>query len=395
MILNTKIPAPLNILIIEDNPLDQRMLESMIQEENKSAKIQITNSLKETIQYLSKESFDVAILDLNLPDSKGENTLVKISELKPELAIVVNTGVYEDDLGLKTLANGAQDFLIKGKYNAYWLNKVLNYAIERKRYELELKSTYTQLKDAQFQLIQAEKMKVIGGLASGVAHEVRNPLSTILYGVTYINKHIKIEDKNCTLALESIKEATLQANKIISDLLDFASINKLNRQWYDLNQVIDKAVNILKHQLERFYVQIKRKSEANISQVNVDSNRIEQCIINLILNACYAMPKGGIITISLRQMNVTKSFLKENSLNEEDFPLQSKLIIIDIDDAGTGIPNDKMTSVFDPFFTTRRAKGGVGLGLFVCRNIMEIHGGKIILQNKPDKGVRARLIFTV
>ena len=394
MILNTKISAPLNILIIEDNPLDQRMLESMIQEEIKSAKIQIANSLKETIQYLSKQSFDVAILDLNLPDSKGESTLIKISEFKPELTIVVNTGVYEDDLGLKTLANGAQDFLIKGKYNAYWLNKVLYYAIERKRYELELKSTYTQLKDAQFQLIQAEKMKVIGGLASGVAHEVRNPLSTILYGVTYINKHVKIEDKNCLLALESIKEAALQANKIISDLLDFASISKLNRQWHDLNQIIDKAVNILKHQLERFHVQIKRKSETNISEVNVDSNRIEQCIVNLILNACYAMPKGGIITISLHQMNVTKSFLKENFLDEEHFPLHSKLIIVDVDDDGTGIPDDKMISVFDPFFTTRRAKGGVGLGLFVCRNIMEIHEGKIILQNKLDKGVRARLIFT-
>lgn len=384
----------MNILIIEDNPLDQRMLESMIQEEIKSGKIQIANSLKETIQYLSKESFDVAILDLNLSDSKGENTLIKISEFKPELAIVVNTGVYEDDLGLKTLANGAQDFLIKGKYNAYWLNKVLYYAIERKRYELELKSTSIQLKETQSQLIQAEKMKVIGGLASGVAHEVRNPLSTILYGVTYINKHVKIEDKNCLLALESIKEAALQANKIISDLLDFASINKLNRQWHDLNQIIDKAVTILKHQLERFHVQIKRKSEANISEVNVDSNRIEQCVVNLILNACYAMPKGGIITISLHQMNATKSFLKENSLDEEHFPLQSQLIIVDIDDDGVGIPNDKITSIFDPFFTTRRAKGGVGLGLFVCRNIMEIHEGKIILQNKPDTGVRARLIFT-
>ena len=76
MISNTKIPAPLNILIIEDNPLDQRMLESMIQEEIKSAKIQIVNSFKETIHYLSKQSFDVAILDLNFPDSKGENTLV-------------------------------------------------------------------------------------------------------------------------------------------------------------------------------------------------------------------------------------------------------------------------------------------------------------------------------
>ena len=79
----------------------------------------------------------------------------------------------------------------------------------------------------------------------------------------------------------------------------------------------------------------------------------------------------------------------------EYFPLKSEVIIVDVDDNGEGIPSDKMASIFDPFFTTRRAKGGVGLGLFVCRNIMEIHDGKIIIQNKSERGVRVRLIFKI
>ncbi len=383
----------LKILIVEDNPLDQRMLESIIQEENKDAKIDVIDTLKGALEILNQKTFDVVILDLNLPDSKGEETLLKITTSQPDIAIVVNTGVYEDDVGLKTLGIGAQDFLVKGKYNAYWLNKVLNYAVERKRYEMELKAAYDQLKETQGQLIQAEKMKVIGGLASGVAHEVKNPLATILYGVTYLSKHVLIEDKNCQLAMQSIREAVVKANEIITGLLDFASISKLNCKSNDVNQIIEKSINILNHQLERFHVAVIRKFNPNLSKIFVDENRIEQVVVNLILNSCFAMPKGGQIQIATQPFQITKEFLKDHHLDEEFFPLMSEVVVVDVDDDGVGIPSEKLDAIFDPFFTTRRAQGGVGLGLFVCRNIMDIHSGKIIIQNKPDKGVRARLIF--
>jgi len=188
--------------------------------------VKSTNNLKGALKLLDEHEFDVVMLDLNLPDSKGFETLSELNKYFPDITIVVNTGAYEDDLGLRTLSFGAQDFLIKGKYNAYVLNKVLHYSMERKRLELELKDAYAKLKEAQSQLIQTEKMKVVGSLASGVAHEVKNPLATILYGAAYLSDHLKMDDDKVKSVVENIKEATHRANDIITDLLDFSSISR-------------------------------------------------------------------------------------------------------------------------------------------------------------------------
>ena len=141
---------------------------------------------------------------------------------------MVNTGAYQEDIGLDTLSIGAQDFLVKGKYDSYVLIKSLHYAVERKRIELELKRAYQKIKEAQFQLIQAEKLKVVGGLASGVAHEVKNPLSTLLYGVTYLSKSLSEKDSKIESVLANMKEAINRANDIVTDLLNFSSLASMD-----------------------------------------------------------------------------------------------------------------------------------------------------------------------
>jgi len=178
----------LAVLIVEDSLFDRRLLESMLLEYgNPVTLLKSSESLHGALDLLEQYDFDVVILDLNLVDSNGEATLIELNSKFPSIAVVINTGAYEERMGLESLSSGAQDFLVKEKYNAYILHKTLQFAVERKRIELKLNEAQQKVKEAQFQLVQAEKMKVVGGLASGVAHEVKNPLAAILYGTTYLS----------------------------------------------------------------------------------------------------------------------------------------------------------------------------------------------------------------
>lgn len=386
---------PLRVLVVEDNSVDRRMLESMLTEaEHATSLLKIAQTLKEAFDLLKENEFDAVILDLNLPDSQGEQTLIKLTQSFPQVAVVVNTGAYEDELGLRSLSYGAQDFLIKGKYNAYVLNKVLHYCLERKRLELELKKAYSDLKEMQSQLIQAEKMKVVGGLASGVAHEVKNPLATILYGATYLTEQLKtMNDVRIDFVLENIRQATLRANDIIGDLLDFANVTKLNKERLNLNHIIDKSIALVKHEMDKNNVALKKHLYPGIPDVLMDANRIEQVLINVILNAVHAMTHGGTLEIKTFSRKVDHDDRDFSRLNPDRFFDGETIVVVDVEDTGTGIAPDQLDKVFDPFFTTRRALGGIGLGLSVCRNIMDLHEGEIVLENKDKSGARARIIL--
>lgn len=391
-----KFMKPLRVLVIEDNLVDQRILESMLTESpHTTTFLKIAGTFSDAINLLSQHEFEIVVLDLNLPDSRGTETLQKLNNLFPKVAIVVNTGAYEDELGLQTLSLGAQDFLLKGKYNAYVLNKVLHYCLERKRLELELKTVIDELKETQNQLILFEKMKVVGGLASGVAHEVKNPLATILYGVTYLSENIKVDHVNYHKVLSSIKEAANRANQIVTDLLDFSSLSKINQVATDINQLIDKGLDILHYELEQKKIRVSKDRPAQIQPLLIDANRIEQVIVNLILNAVQAMDPGGHLEISARTFSLPGDLKGIVYLNSEYFKTGDQVAEIIFSDSGHGILDSDLNKIFDPFYTTRRAQGGVGLGLAVCKNIMDIHKGAIHIKNRPTGGISVSLFFRI
>lgn len=386
----------LKVLIIENNRVDRKMLQSMLAKSSYGIFIAETReTLVEAVEVLRKKKFDVALLDLNLPDSHGMNTLRNLNKEFPGLPIVVNTGVYQDEVGLKAVTRGAQDYLIKGKYESYGLSKSLYYAVERKKAEQELAKAYDQFKEAQTQLIQVEKMNVVGGLASGVAHEVKNPLATIMYGVEFLYTKLNVEDPQVSFTLASIKDATRRANEIIKDLLDFASLSKLQIKPENFNEVVDQSLNLIKHQIDKQKIQVIRNFDLILPAVRIDANRMEQVMLDLILNAVHAMPDGGKLTIttSAQEFSYRTSKKGISSLGVDRFRQGDPLVIVDIDDTGVGIPDENLDKIFDPFFTTRRAAGGVGLGLSIARTIVKNHGGVVGIENRLGGGVKARLVF--
>ena len=218
-----KLAQPLKILVVEDNAIDRRILEAMLQESSHPVSLlKSTETLAGAIALLEQHPFDLVILDLNLPDSEGKDTLTALNSKYPQVTIVINTGAYEDELGINTLSYGAQDFLVKGKYTAYVLHKALYYAMERKRLERELTAAYQRIQETQAQLLSMEKMKAVGALASGIARDIRNPLATIVDGTAFLQQQLHSGDENVQAALANIKEAAQKANGIVNELLSFA-----------------------------------------------------------------------------------------------------------------------------------------------------------------------------
>ncbi len=380
---------PLKVLGVDDSDVDRRLLESMLTVSGEYASfVQLAKSFAETLALVDEHKFDVIVLDLNLPDSKGIDTLKALDQKCPNIPIVINTGAFEEELGIEALNSGAQDFLVKGEYTANYLNKALHYAVERKRLQSELISANRRVVETQMQLIQSVKMEVVGQLASGVAHEVKNPLGTIEYGITFLKDHLAQKEisKDAQHALTSVLEAVERADIIITDLLNFSSIKKINREEAGLEQVVQKSLFFSKYELKKKRIHVKCKIPEDIPRLVFDANKIQQVLINLILNAVGAMEKGGNLKIEARY--------EELDENINNFEIGQKVIVLSLQDDGESITEENLAKVFDPFFTTKRAKGGVGLGLSVSKQIMDLHEGGLILRNL-EKGVEALVYFKI
>jgi len=234
-----------------------------------------------------------------------------------------------------------------------------------------------ELKMAQFQIIQAEKMETVGKLASGIAHEVKNPLAIILQSVEYLVKNLSSDDKNVSLTLGYIKSAVKRADNVVRGLLDFSGSARLDINSCNLNTVIERALLLMKHQFDKYHIRVAEQLKEDLPSIEVDDNRIEQVLVNLFLNAVIAMPDGGKLTV--------KSYCETDG--------KENVVIVKIEDTGAGIPDEIFGKIFEPFFTTRRSHGGTGLGLSVVKNIIDLHNGKISIQNRKDGGAEVTLIF--
>ncbi len=267
---------------------------------------------------------------------------------------------------------------------------------ERKHAEESLKNAYKQLKLYQSHLIEAEKMDTVGRLASGVAHEVKNPLAIILQGIEYLSKMTTPDKKDVSLALRSVNDAILRADKVIKGLLDFSAMSEMNIVQEDINLIIENSLLLVKNYITRHKIEVVMNLRKDTPPVNIDKNKIEQVLVNLFMNAIDVMPDGGRLTIRTYAKELTEIEDGAGTRREDIFRVGEKAVIAEIEDSGPGIPEGVLKKIFDPFFTTKRDKGGTGLGLSIARNIMDMHKGKIKIENKKEgSGTKATLIFKI
>ena len=271
--------------------------------------------------------------------------------------------------------------------------ETLNDITERKKAEDKLREVNVKLSEAQDQLIQAEKLNAIGLLASGVAHEVRNPLGIIIQGVNYLEKKLSAKEKDIFEILTMMKDGVKRADKIINGLLDFSRVTTLNLQSEDINSVLLTSLTLVKNQFIFENIEIIKELKTDIPKVLIDKNKIEQVCINILLNAAQAMPEGGKIIIRsyVKQLEEIKNGL--NRKDEDILMVGKKAVILEFEDTGIGISQENISKIFDPFFTTRGPRGGTGLGLTVSQSILHMHKGLMHVESQVGKGTKITVIL--
>ena len=253
-------------------------------------------------------------------------------------------------------------------------------ALQRFQAELEerverrtasLAKANAELDAARMRLIEADKLESIGRLAAGVAHEVKNPLMTITMAVDYLSEVIPPTESDGATMIQALREAVERANRVISEMLEFARPGALSLQPEDFQSVAERALGFVKLEISRKQLNVVRDWCEPAPCLLLDRNKMQQVLVNVFLNAIQATPEAGTLTLRTR-------------VNAAGFTAE-------IDDTGAGISTAHQAKLFEPFFTTKPVGQGTGLGLPVARQIIQLHGGTLHLANRTDGGVRVTI----
>ncbi|MCH9014746.1 MAG: PAS domain S-box protein [Gemmatimonadetes bacterium] len=257
----------------------------------------------------------------------------------------------------------------------------------------ELRKSHGDLQATQMRLIEAEKLESVGRLAAGVAHEVKNPLMVILTGVKILTQHLQDGSGDIRVLLDDMTDAVARADAVICGLLDFARPHDFELVPEDLNTIVEQSLSLVKHEMDKSHVTLAKELAPDLPKVNLNAFKIQQVLINLFTNAVHAMPEGGELTVRSYSRPVRQLASNPNSVERENLLTSESDVILEVDDTGTGIPEDKLAKIFDPFFTTKPTGKGTGLGLSVSWQIVEMHGASIEFKNRDEGGVTVTIIF--
>jgi PAS domain S-box-containing protein len=240
----------------------------------------------------------------------------------------------------------------------------------------------TERKQLETRLVQADRLAALGTMAAGVAHEINNPLAYVLLNLEWIARKLPglaNDPTGLDALMDMLKEAREGADRvsaIVRDLRSFSRADGESRRYVDLCGVVQSAVKIAEHEV-RQRAQVTTSLEAAPS-VWANQGRLEQVVINLLLNAAQAMPESGAdhneIRVSVRPEGETHA-------------------VLEVADNGPGIPADVQPHIFDPFFTTKPVGVGTGLGLTVCHSIVASLGGTITAYSQPGEGTTLRVVL--
>ena len=279
-----------------------------------------------------------------------------------------------DEFGkLASLFNGMTDALRNSREQLRDWAHTLEQKVERRTQEL---------RRAQAETMRGEKLASVGLLASGVAHELNNPLTGILTFSHLVRQ--KMPDKSTDAEdMDLVIRETKRCAAIIKRLLDFAREKQPEKKFTDLNQVIDDTVRIVEQPAHLRDIEIALDLDRTLPPIWIDADQIKQVIMNMLVNAQHAVEEKGNITVSTRRSQDPRAPATE----------PKPMVAISIVDTGCGILEANLRRIFDPFFTSKDVGKGTGLGLSVSHGIVEAHGGLIEVESKVGEGSTFRVFL--
>jgi PAS domain S-box-containing protein len=406
-----KLPTGEIIALFEDVTKEQEYQQALIESENKfrtiyemagdmiciadiktASFIDVNPSFSRILGYDKKELLNRPFLDFIHPDDVKSTIKVIEDELKKGKTVISFVNRYRTKNGnYKWLDWNSYPIPEKGITYAvaHDITEILNYQAELEKHKNnleqlvekrthQLEKAMQELKEAQSQLIQSEKMASLGILTAGVAHEINNPLNYIqssIYGLENMLKH-GIDNAVLEKIIKNMKVGVERASSIVKSLNTFSRKGKTRRKLCNINKIIDECLLLLNHELKNKYTVTKNYTSEKYLLIGEEES-LHQVFINLLINSIQAMNDEGEIVISTQ-------------LDKNKKQLQVK-----ISDTGEGINKENISKIFDPFFTTKPPGKGVGLGLSIVYKIVREHNGTITLESEPSEGTVVNIILPI
>ena len=326
---------------------------------------------------LHTNPFDIILLDLNLIECRGLETVRTIRAEAPHLPIIVLTGLDDDQAAIEAIEQGADDYISKNNMEPELLNRSIRYSIQRKQSEQALAH-----RDAQ--LLQAQKLEAIGAMAGGIAHEFNNLLQAISGFTKFAIAGLSPQEKRFQ-DLQVVLNAADRATALTRQLLSFSRRHVLQRTCIDPNQVVTDLTKLLRPLIGES-ITVDTRLAPSLESISVDAGLLQQALLNLCINARDAMPRGGRLTIATEKVFLTNEFI-----TERPHAHTSPHVMYTISDTGDGMPPEVKARIFEPFFTTKDPGKGTGLGLSMVYGMVEQHEGIIQVDSTPNVGTTFRI----
>jgi two-component system NtrC family sensor kinase len=324
------------------------------------------------LKMLETGDFNVVLLDVKMPGMNGIEVLQKLKEHSPWIEVILLTGHATTASGVEGIKSGAFDYLTKPIELDHLITKINQARDKILRLEAERKEAEYRKKIEQ-QMIATERLASLGTLATGVAHEINNPLAIISESAGWMKQLLARDElkgihrrEDFQLALDKVEKSVERARRITHQLLGFVRKSDSSFSQVNLAQLVQEALQLIEHETRKRTIKIIHNLSAAPAAVWSDPFRIRQALINLLTNAVHAIGSEGVINLTL-----------EDSADQ---------VAIAVSDNGTGIPRENLTRIFEPFFSTKSPGEGTGLGLFVTRGIIEKLGGTVTVDSEIGKG---------
>jgi signal transduction histidine kinase len=366
-------PEVVSVLLVEDNPGDARLIrEALAEPGSHRHHVDWVERLAPALDRLAGGGVDVVLLDLTLPDSSGLGTLSAVTTAAPEVPVVVLTGLDDQDADTAALQGGAQDYLVKRWMEPEVLSRSIRLAMERHRLRRE------------FEALQAERLETRGRFLSHVSHELRTPLTAIYQFACLIRDGLggPVTEEQLDYASVIIRNSRALSD-MIGDLLEAtrAETGKLTISAHPvpLRRVIDEAVRTMEGSATAKGLTLTADVPDDLPYVVADPGRIGQVVRNLIDNAVKFTARGGSVELSCRA--------------------DGEEVEVSVADTGAGISAEGVERIFDRLHQesgfTDAGRAGLGLGLYLCREIVHGHGGRIWVESELGAGSMFRFTLPV
>ena len=376
--------SPLRLLHLEDDPLDAELVTTTLIENNIPCQSQLVDTRQAFVAALKEGKMDLILADYSIPGFDGMTALTLARQHRPDVPFLFVSATIGEELAIDAMHQGATDYVLKQRLGR--LVPSVQRALRELDDRAERKRAEEALRQSEKQFRQSQKMEAVGRLAGGIAHDFNN-LLTIIMGysqvlLTELGPQHPLRGK-----IEETLKAGGKAAALIRQLLTFSSKQSMDPKILSLNTAVTSLENMLRRLIGedvQFVIQLDPKN----GRLRADQTQLEQVLVNLVVNARDAMPKGGTITIETAQVELTRSPVYHIA------PLQpGSYVRLAVSDTGCGMDLKTQSHIFEPFFTTKGEGKGTGLGLSTVYGIVTQCGGAIDVTSRVSHGTRFDLYF--